>query len=149
MPNQNLPLQPEPTPEERRQLDELSARLDAWAATTAERVPLPEAHPAPDSGVVRRGGEGEAPIRVRSRSLRPRYVAAGALAASLVGLLYLGGPGRSPPDAGTPSPAPGGNVLDARDLEVASPSPYMIVPTRDPSISIVWLLGTQPTNEGD
>ena len=142
----DLPLQPEPTPEERREFEALSARLDEWAAEAAERVSIPVEAAEPDPV----SGQSE-PIDVRSRTpawMRSPQVAAAVLAASVVGFLLLPDPGTGPVEQPAAPAVATGNALQAIDLEVASPHPYMIVPSSDPTISIVWLLDTD-TNEGD
>ena len=138
MNDHDLPLEPDPTPEERRRLEQLSAWLDDWSADVAERVPLP----TEPSGTDRE--------RMTIPSwLRGPHAAAALIAASVVTFLLLPDPGVAPVDPpSTTVAAIPGVALQALDLEVESPHPYMLVPTRDPSISIVWILDTD-THEGD
>ena len=47
-----------------------------------------------------------------------------------------------------PTAAAPGFALQASELDVAAPGPFMLVPTRDPSITVVWILNS-PDESGE
>lgn len=116
-------------------LGELDRALDARAENLAGRVLLP--------------GEEQAPRRL---------ALAGALAlacAAVVAVLWVGGPGSwrlAPTDPSTLEPSagsrpdPAGDEVPGRDgvpslaADVSSPHPFVLMPTRDPDITVVWIL---------
>ena len=124
-------------PEERRQLDALSRALDRWATEAGERLRVPEtdavgAGPASPRG-SRRSGKREASARRTGRGLRWGFAVLAAAAAAGVFLIARG----PAPDAPA---APGGVILSADGLDVASDRSFMVVPTRNPDIAVVWML---------
>ena len=87
MTDQDLPLEPEPTPEERAHFEQLSAALDGWAADTSVRLPDPTSAPAttsPPAGAPVTTGDGP---DVLGWIRRPQFAAA-ILAASVVAFCH-------------------------------------------------------------
>jgi len=117
-------------PVDREWTDLLDSALDQWAEGAATRVALP----------------------TRGRTPPWAWV---ALAASVVGILTLtqvpwGSPGSEvgPDTLENPTAAAPGLALRASELDVAAPGPFMLVPTRDPSITVVWILNS-PDESGE
>lgn len=111
------------TAEERERLQELDGALEAWAEAAAERVALPEGEAVDPSSRARGWG----------------WI---ALAAAAAGVVLVTDPGGAVREGGVE--APRGVALEAAELEVGSDDPFMVVPTRNPDIAVVWIL-----NSGD
>ncbi len=136
-------------PEARRRLAALDEVLARWAEETGDRLRLPEGagdrlDAAPGPRARRPGGEAAAPdhgtggVARRPRPGSHRWAwPSGVLAAAaaVVAILLV----RQPRDPG-PSSGEGGIPLAADDLDAASDRSFMVVPTRNPDIAVIWML---------
>jgi hypothetical protein len=88
--------------------------------------------------------------RVEVRGARRPWIAwsgLGALAAAALAALTLIGPGDladsggAGPAPGDDAPASGGEGVPAPGLDVEAPGPFLVFPTSDEDITVIWLLG--------
>jgi hypothetical protein len=130
--------------EEREALAALNSALDDWAGGAATRLGQSEEEEegsTPDSAVGRRSraGGGHPSVRVGTS----RWVW-GALAAAAAGVLLVSDPAERSRETGSATPEggmdPRGVALEATGLDVAADETFLLVPTRDPDITVVWIL---------
>ena len=127
----------------RRDLAGLDEALARWAEETGARLgtaPAGGARPA----ATRRPVE-PTPHEERPEAGPPRPRTDGrwwalpsgilAAAAAVAAILLARGPGRAPP-----APGESGVALVADGLDAASDGPFMVVPTRNPDIAVIWML---------
>jgi len=131
--------------EEREALAALNSALDDWAGGAATRLGQSESEEeegsTPDSAVGRRSraGGGHPAVRVGTSPW-----VWGALAAAAAGVLLLSDPAERSRETESARPErgmdPRGVALEASGLDVAADETFLLVPTRDPDITVVWIL---------
>ncbi len=128
--------------EARRHLAALDEVLSEWAERTGDRLAGAESpeRPAPalrpGDRPVLEGGDMGTTGRPRPGVRRWAWRSGVVAAAAAVGVLLLvREPGPAPP-----SPEENGVPLVADGLDAASDKPFLMVPTRNPDIAVIWML---------